>query len=169
MIGRSRGTLLSVTLAGAILACSRSVEDPPHPAPSALDDVVISLERGPCYGTCPVYRVTIQGDGWVRYEGRAHVEVVGVDSATIAQEQVRMLVTEFERVGYASLPARFAYGEPSCPSYVTDAPSATTSISRAGVTTRVEHDYGCEGVPAGLTALERTIDSVAGSTRWTGR
>jgi hypothetical protein len=37
--------------------------------PSGAHDprsVVIDLARGPCYGTCPVYGVTIYGDGTVR-------------------------------------------------------------------------------------------------------
>jgi len=30
---------------------------------------IITLERTPCYGYCPVYKVTILSDGTVRYFG----------------------------------------------------------------------------------------------------
>ena len=45
--------------------------DPTVPFPVApLGDVEIVLERSACYGTCPDYRVSISGDGRVRFSPR---------------------------------------------------------------------------------------------------
>ena len=87
---------------------------------SAYDphSVIISLERGPCYGTCPVYRVTIYGDGTVRYDGTNHVRVTGSQAAVIAPERVKALIDEIEWSGYFNL--RDDYSEVG----VTDQPSA---------------------------------------------
>lgn len=137
-------------------------------APAPIEDVTITLDRGPCFGTCPVYSITVEGSGRVSYEGTAHVTVVGSDTASIPAEQVALLVAEFDRVGYGQLADRYAFGEPTCPSYVTDAPTAITSLTRGGVTKRVEHDYGCGDAPRALTALERLIDDIVSSGRWTG-
>ena len=41
------------------------------PAPLSTDEV--QLTRTECYGTCPVYTVTIRGDGSVVFEGQASV------------------------------------------------------------------------------------------------
>lgn len=150
----------------ALLACA------PRPAvqtPASLEDVLISLERGPCFGTCPVYRLTVDGAGQVRYEGRAHVSVVGRDSAVLPQSEVRRLLDEFDRAGFAQLADQYTAGQPSCPLYAPDSPTAITSLTQSGATKRVEHDYGCADVPRALTALERLIDDVIGSDRWTGR
>ena len=65
--------------------------------------VVIGLERGPCYGTCPVYGVTIYGDGTVRYNGTNHVRVKGSQTAVIAPERVKALIDEIERSGFFNL------------------------------------------------------------------
>jgi hypothetical protein len=150
----------------ALLACA------PRPAvqtPASLEDVLITLERGSCFGTCPVYRLTVDGAGKVRYDGKAHVSVVGRDSAAIPQSEVRRLLAEFDRAGFDNLADRYTSGQPSCPSYAPDSPTAITSLTRGGTTKRVEHDYGCADVPRALTALERLIDDVVGSDRWTGR
>src|SRR6266536_1209797 len=37
----------------------------------------ISLQRGPCEGTCPVYAVTFEHDGTARWRGEHFVEPVG--------------------------------------------------------------------------------------------
>ena len=138
-------------------------------APAPAEDVTITLERRPCFGTCPVYSITVEGNGRVRYEGTTHVSVVGNDTGSITSEQVALLIAEFDRVGYEQLADRYAYGEPSCPSYVSDAPTTITSLTRPGTTKRVEHDYGCADAPPALTALERLIDDVVRSGQWTGR
>jgi hypothetical protein len=161
-ITRSAPWLLSIVA----LACGpqRARE-----APAPVEGVTVTLERRPCFGTCPVYSITVEENGRVRYEGMAHVSVVGSDTGSITSEQMALLIAEFDRVGYTQLEDRYAYGEPSCPSYVSDAPTTITSLTRHGTTKRVEHDYGCADVPSALTALERLIDDVVRSGRWTGK
>jgi len=150
----------------AALACAPR---PPVQTPASLEDVLITLERGSCFGTCPVYRLTVDGAGKVRFEGTAHVTVVGLDSAVISQSEVQRLLVEFDRAGFAQLADQYTAGQPSCPSYAPDSPTAITSLTQSGTTKRIEHDYGCADVPRALTALERLIDDVVGSDRWTGR
>ena len=161
-IMRSAAWLLSIVA----LACGpqRARE-----APAPVEDVTVTLERRPCFGTCPVYSITVEGTGRVGYQGTAHVTVVGSDTGSISSEQMALLIAEFDRVGYTQLEDRYAYGEPSCPSYVSDAPTTITSLTRQGTTKRVEHDYGCTDAPRALTALERFIDDVVRSGRWTGK
>lgn len=163
--------LMSITRSAAwlivIVALGCGPQRPAEaPAPA---DVTITLERRPCFGTCPVYALTVDGKGRVRYKGTAHVSLLGSDTASITPEQVTLLIAEFDRVGYEQFADRYAYGEPSCPTYVSDSPTTITSLTRGGVTKRVEHDYGCAEVPRALTALERLIDDVVRSGRWTGK
>ncbi len=76
------------------------------PLPSTAYDpqsVVISLERGPCFGSCPVYRVVMYGDGTVRYDGKDHVRLRGSQTAVIASENVKELAGEIERIGFFNL------------------------------------------------------------------
>ena len=52
------------------------------PVPSNINTVVITLERTTCFGVCPVYTLTIYGDGRVVYEGTRFVRTEGERTAT---------------------------------------------------------------------------------------
>ena len=71
--------------------------------PTELGDVIITLERTACFGTCPIYKLTISGDGKVVYEGEKFVNVLGTQTDEISQEKVKELVDEFDKIGYFSL------------------------------------------------------------------
>ena len=128
----------------------------------------ISLERTPCFGTCPVYTVAVSPSGEVSYEGKAHVRQLGTASAQIPAAQVDELLGELEKAGYFSMADRYTASESACGRYVTDSPNAITTVSSRGRTKRIEHDYGCGAAPGALVVLERRIDEVLGSGRWTG-
>ena len=113
-----------------------------------LDSVIITLERTPCLGACPVYALAIAGDGAVTYEGKAYVSRLGTVTDTISKQQVEALISEFERADFFSFADRYAFGEPTCAVYIVDLPSVIMSVTIKGRTKRVEHDPGCEGAHA---------------------
>ena len=133
-------------------------------APAAYDpqSVVIRIERGPCFGTCPVYRVTLYGDGTVRYDGKDHVSARGSQTAVIAPEKVKELAGEIERSGFFNL--RDFYTEVS----VTDAPTVVLYVAVDGKKKQVKHYLGDFKAPKTLETIETRIDEVAGTGRWTG-
>ena len=130
------------------------------PTPDDLDEVVITLERTACFGTCPVYKLTVYGNGTVVYEGRRFVRIEGKRTTTIGEDKVRQLLSEFERAGYFSL--KDSYEE----RMATDMPSAFTSLTIDGKTKAVRHYHGDFGAPEELTELEDRIDEVVDSDRW---
>jgi hypothetical protein len=128
----------------------------------------VSLERTPCFGGCPVYTVAVSPSGDVTYEGKASVRQLGKASGKIPAQQVDALLIELEKAGFFSMANRYAASEPSCGRYSTDSPTAITSVTIPGRSKRIEHDYGCGAAPGALVVLERRIDEVLGSGRWTG-
>jgi hypothetical protein len=137
-------------------------------APAAVQDktdAVITLERTPCFGTCPVYSVRITSDGAVDYEGKQFVRITGLAHATIPTEDVARLVDEFEKSGYFSLQDnyKFVVRADGSRAYVTDLPTTTTSIQ---IGTRRKKIENYVGAPEALRDLERRIDAVAGTMRW---
>jgi hypothetical protein len=137
----------------SIVSASSAAYDP--------QSVIISLERGPCFGTCPVYKVTLYGDGTVRYDGKDHVRVRGSQTAVIAPDKVKELAEEIERSGFFS--TREAYTEVS----VTDAPSVVLYAAVDGKMKKVRHYLGDFKAPKALETIEDRIDEVAGAGRWT--
>jgi hypothetical protein len=156
-----------------VAACApRKSGVPSSDAPSEATSgtgAAVTLERTPCFGGCPVYRIAVSPDGLVSYEGRAGVRQLGAASKRIKPERVSALVSELERAGYFSFAPRYTPAEPACGRYATDSPAAITSVQLGGRTHRIEHDYGCGSAPGALVVLERRIDEALGSSEWTGR
>ena len=119
-------------------------------------DVVITMQRTVCFGTCPAYTVTITGDGRVEYEGKQFVRVTGRATTTIPSADVAALVEAFEKAGYFNLNDRYTAN-------ITDQPTTTTSI-RIGERFKQVIDY--YGAPQVLKDLERQIDKVARTAQW---
>ncbi len=139
----------------------------PGPGQSNGDDL-ITLARTACFGTCPIYTVTISSDGRVVFNGERFVKITGPAEGRIDKAAFRDLVREFEKLDYFSLPDGFTPGTKFCPGMVTDMPSANTSLRLNGRTKRVAHYHGCgnSDVLAKLTALESKIDEVAETQKW---
>jgi hypothetical protein len=164
--------VLCLALAIAIAACAAMEKPsaPPYP------DLLVTLERGGCYGSCPIYKLTIDGKGKVIYEGEEFVAVKGRRESAVSQEKIRALVAAVERANYFSLADRY---EPQ----ITDLPSVTTSIRLRGKTKSIYH-YGAlcgeearplpggekyeidYGAPKELCELEEAIDEIANVKRW---
>lgn len=123
----------------------------------AKDGLVITIERTACFGTCPVYKLTIRGDGSVTYEGRKFVRVVGTRQSTLDKTDLAELVRAFNKAGYFGLDDHYRSR------VVSDEPTTFTSFTMAGRHKQIE-DYW--GDPAALIALENQIDEVAGSKKW---
>jgi hypothetical protein len=168
---RGASALLGMLVGAA--GCTRSSPDTrtggPESRVSATNAVRVSLERRPCFGTCPVYTVTLDGSGAVRFEGRRFVKDTGTVAGTVPPVSVDSLVAELETAGYFAFADRYVMGQPACERYATDLPTVITEVRIGPRAKRVEHDYGCAGAPARLSTLERRIDEVAGVRRWVAR
>ncbi len=165
-----------VLLATAMTACSpRPASTGGTPTPygdpgaAAVEAPAVTLERTPCFGTCPVYRVAIARSGAVRFVGKQHVTQAGAASAEIPAARVDSLLRELEAGGFFGFADAYVMDSPACGRYATDSPTVITFASVGGRTKTIRHDYGCSAAPRELGRLERLIDEVAGTSRWTGR
>lgn len=159
--------LRTVLVATALAACHSSTPAP-APAPAADEAAAVTLERTPCFGRCPVYSVAITKSGLVRYEGKRFVADSGSESARIDPSAVESLLAELDRGGYFGFDDRYVSGAPACGPYATDLPSAITSVDDGDRSKQIQHDHGCSHAPALLSSLEKRIDEVAGTSKWTG-
>lgn len=144
-------------LAALLLAACAPVETT---AEQPMNNVEIRLNRGVCYGFCPDYTVTINGDGQVRYEGRRFVDAVGERTSTIPREDVARLVARFNEINFDQLQDVYR-------ARVTDLPTYTLTLTRDGRTKTVV-DYGGTGagMPESVRELQNEVDRVAGTAQW---
>jgi hypothetical protein len=149
-----RRTLLGFLAAIVLSACA------PVEAPAAEGPVMITLTRGACFGFCPIYRVTITGDGQVTYAGERFVNVVGERRANIPRADVERLLARFDDVGFDGLRGEYR-------AQVSDLPTFTITLERNGSRKTVV-DYGgvSAGMPRAVRDLQDEIDRVANTGQW---
>ncbi len=154
-------------------ACGESVKNnevPPQtdsvsvfPADDSIpEDLIIRLQRTPCFGTCPAYMMTVNAKGEVNFFGQDHVEAKGQNKGRIGEEKIRQLIGEFKQADFFNLADN--YTSKNC---LTDNPTVRTTLLINGKTKKIEHDRGCEA-PPGLTGLEDKIDEIVGTQKWIG-
>lgn len=146
-------------------------------------DLAITLERSQCYGWCPHYSITISFDGIVKftplgkpvYRGKGDVPKPPLEGS-ITPNQLRTLLTEFQKIKFHSLRKRYglegkSHTGPTCPNYGTDSPWATVSIRINGKHKTIEHYLGCSGLQIldDLEALENKIDEIVDVKKWTSQ
>ncbi len=137
--------------------------DPESSTPAIESEIVLTLERTACFGTCPIYTITIYDDGRVVYDGTEFVTVQGVQETMIDPAAVLELVDFMLATGYNDFDD--AYTNRS----ITDMPSTITSLTVNGETKRIDHYYGDDSAPITLLQIENRIDMLANSAQWTGQ
>jgi (2Fe-2S) ferredoxin len=152
--------LVSITILIALMLIAVGCTPPQTPTPSDLKEVVITLERTECFGTCPVYSLTVYGYGAVIYEGIRFAQVQGTIQTTISEDKIIQLVSEFQKIDYFSL--RDSYEERNA----TDMPSALTSLTIDGRKKTIRHYHGDFSAPKELTELEDKIDEIIDTDQW---
>jgi hypothetical protein len=143
--------LLVLTAAGGSRAASTS---------SAFQ---VRLERTACFGTCPIYSVTVRADGRVVFVGKRFVAATGVRRARLSKAKVSELRKAFSRARVFRL--RDRYDDMT----VSDLPSALLTVRLGERTKHVYHYLGDSTAPKRLGRLECLVDRIARTSRWIGR
>jgi len=154
--------LILTVLAAAMPAAAQSATPEITPEATPERQVALTLERTACFGTCPVYTVTIYTDGTVEYNGTQFVDVKGVQTTTIDPATVDQLIAGFAAAGY------FDWKDSYTDMHVTDQPTITTSVTRDGVTKTISRYAGDTSAPIALAYLENWIDLAVQTSQWTG-
>lgn len=118
----------------------------------------ISYVTSPCFGRCPVYRVTIATDGTGLFEGVSFTAVQG-------RRDFRITRAQYDAFAARLAPYRprgqveITYGHPRCRTPATDHPSVMVGWT-GGRYDRLSFYYGCRD--AGNAAMARALQSAPG-------
>jgi hypothetical protein len=124
----------------------------------------ITLERTPCFGACPVYKLTVHRSGQVEYEGKDHVRQKGSRTGRISTEDFDKLAKKIGEINFFSLQDRYDGKNPDGSGVtVTDLPTRKTSVTWGNRNKTVENYF--RG-PKGLKELEDLIDELTKSADW---
>ena len=103
---------------------------------------IISYETGPCFGACPIYRVTVNEDGTGLFEGRRFTAVSGARRFTVTRAQFRAFAAQLAPDRPAEGERRYS-GPPLCARMATDMPSVEIVWQGSGEQ-RLYVYYGCD-------------------------
>ena len=153
-----------------------SKPDAPFPAIDYAH-LKIELTRSACFGSCPDYKVSIDGAGNVVFSTReapadpvsgVHREfsfgrgvlVEGVHRATIDRATLDALIAQFRDARFFGLKKEYFYS-------VTDNPTQVVRFASGGSEMTVTDYVGtAAGLPPAAKALEQAIDAAADTARW---
>lgn len=160
----------ALALSGVLTGCATAGTHAPHgqtqgsfPAIQNQASLVIALERTPCFGFCPDYRVEVHGDGTVVYDGRNFVDMKGRQTAHISAANVQRLVEAFRRADFFTLRDEYSGS-------VTDLPTHRISIAFDGRSKTITDYAGrMAGMPEAVSKLEMLVDEIAGTQQWIGK
>lgn len=151
-----RVAFLVATTSASLCACTL-----PPPASSggvAAGGETISISRGPCFGFCPVYELSIDPRGTLRFEGLRHTASLGVrtgEPGPRAYGKVRSLLERFR-------PTRGTEQDLECAWVQTDTSVLTLGWeTMAGEKTTLRYQLGCPGGEG--PQLERALDKLLGT------
>ena len=123
---------------------------------SPADSLFFSIERTPCLGTCPAYRIRVHAAGTATYEGIANVSRMGRYETRLPPGVLATLLHEAEAIGFFDLQDR--YDSP-----VTDIPSTRLRMVSGG---RDKSILARTGVPPTLRSFAAKADSLPLGADW---
>jgi len=153
-----RAAIVLVVAAGC--ASGTAHVSPPTPAvdPNAP---LLSFERSACEGDCPAYKIDVEHDGTVRYDGRSCVQTRGRVLAQLSSEKVDALRAAIARADFARLAERCCV----CP--FDDAPTITITVADPAPKT-IENACGSQGRAGIVRELADSIDAIVDAKQWIG-
>lgn len=127
---------------------------------AALEEemVIMSLKEGACFGTCPIFYMSITNHGKVIYEGKGYAEKQGLHSKTISMNTIFDLLRKYDACDFESLPDRYS-------SMIPDMQLVTIGLHNQDT---VKTTAFKENRPDELEALREALKEIANSTTgWT--
>lgn len=121
------------------------------------DSVFASLERGYCFGRCPVFKMTIYNNGEVHLHAIAFMSKEGNYTTKIDRAKMQEFIDKAEAIQFFEM--KDVYDNP----HITDIPSATSSIVINGKRKTV---FRRADFPPVIKAFEKLFDDLIETADW---
>lgn len=146
----------------ALAGCARQVAGLPGELPPTAAEA-IEYETGPCFGVCPVFRISVAADGKGLFVGMRNTAVSGERAFVVTPEQYRAFAGRLAPYRPAAGDRVFQPGSELCGQTATDMPSVDVHWrAPRQVPQRLFYYYGCdrEKNRAMASALGDAIDAL---------
>ena len=146
-----------VTSPAVVEEVQQPMEEPTYASKLGEDSVFFSLERTPCFGTCPTFKITIFQDGSAIYDGRRFAPREGIYTGSVDAATMKALAEEAEARGFYAMDD--VYDRP-----VTDLPSV---IIRVHADARDKQVVGRVGPPQAFKNFTQRAEELLANIEWT--
>lgn len=121
------------------------------------EGVVASIQRGPCFGKCPVYTMQVYKDGKVMYQGERFTTKMGTYTKTLGSKELKELNKLFASADFFNLQEEY-------PTEIPDLAKVTLYYSNGKESKKVG---GKENRPPAVMQLQYAMEKIAESPDWT--
>ncbi len=119
-------------------------------------ELLFSLQKTQCYGTCPAYELKIYPNGYAELEGKAYFRYQGVYQGQVSQDKIDYLITFFQEKNFMKLKDRYT-------AEITDLPTTYVYFSHKGQSKKVMDYYNA---PKALIEMEKELEKVIDVVKW---
>jgi hypothetical protein len=120
---------------------------------TGAEDVIISLQKEGCYGTCPVYKFEIFKGGYCEFNGQQHTYKQGKHSLQLSDKKYKEVLSSFKKADL------FKY-EDFYESNIPDLPQITISYTEKNKTKTI---VGKRESPEAIHKLQVILEQIAES------
>ena len=131
-----------------LFSCGSSKKNTETKVKEIKKELVISLERTPCYGTCPIYKMEIFSDGSAFYHGERFVDRIGDYEFSVSKEVINYILKKAVEISFFELEDKYTAN-------ISDLPKTITFINNGKDKKRVVNYYGA---PKALKEFESLVD-----------
>lgn len=126
------------------------------PNTPAADAKLIAMHTGPCFGTCPVYTITVHRNGLVEYQGDRFTNKAGLWSLQLEQTELDKLQQMIKEADLLAMQDQYESRIPDL--------AMVTITYHAGE--KIKTIKGREDRPEGLMKIEKMLKALATSKDW---
>lgn len=132
----------------SLFACGISKKNTEFKINNEKRELIISLERTACYGTCPIYKMEIFSDGSAFYHGERFVDNLGDYEFFVSKETINYILNKSSEIGFFNMEDRYT-------SNITDLPKTIILIKKDNQKKKIIDYYGA---PKELKEFESLVD-----------
>lgn len=120
------------------------------------DDFKLKMDKGACFGSCPVYSLEIDHQGNALYDGKRFTEKSGMHKYKLSGDQFKQVTDQLTLMNFFALQDNFK-------SNVADLPTVTIAHTHKGLTKSIS---GKDTRPKRVLELQKILEDIAQSDGW---
>ncbi|WP_426358223.1 DUF6438 domain-containing protein [Pseudocolwellia sp. HL-MZ19] len=130
---------------------------------SQLSNFKLTLERSRCYGSCPIFSLSISSNGSLVVKGEDYVDFK-VAKSKLSTKQLTNVARLVFQSNYFEIPNIYERDGKGCNGTWTDNSTIKWGITIGRETHNIDYYKGCKGAPDSLNQLEKNLIVYIGMT-----